>query len=201
MALISAKKINAALENFARGIDLVIPPYMNTIPHMTFELSRSRRYQHELSIAVLQFQPGQATRLLQDNKRAFPGWRNTHVAGKLLFTLAGAILRRNLRDSDILTQDISNDCFIVLFTETSSKAAAHAAGRLNDLLHRQMHLTLEVGIAEFPEDGFTVADLVEFAKRNLKSGFHVESASNGKSEDGNKKRVQSPKEVESLGEI
>jgi len=200
MALLSARKINAALENFARGIDLVIPPYVNTIPHMTFELSRSRRYEHELSIAVLQFQAGQGTRLLQDSKRSVLEWRRSRIAGKLLFALAGAILRRNLRDSDILTQDISNDCFVVLFTETSTEGAAHATARLNDLLNRHLHVTYEAGIAEFPENGFTIADLVAFAKSDLKSDIRPKSANNGKSGERTK-RMHSSKKVGSLGKF
>ena len=141
-----------------------IPTYQSMLPYMTFELTRGRRYNHNLSMLILGLDHSQKQELLNNNRSDSNQWGNEQLASKFLFSLIGTILREGLRDSDILSCEILNDRFIVQLTDTDNAKAIRAVARLNAMVYDQVNTRLRAGIAEFPSNGLTIEDLLKYAE-------------------------------------
>ncbi len=82
----------------------------------------------------------------------------------------------NARDSDIVSR-YGGEEFVIIFPETSAKAAGEAANRLRELVElrefafpqvgRSLRITISVGLAVFPSDGENSADLIARADAAL----------------------------------
>ena len=83
---------------------------------------------------------------------------------QLAFLLLGSILRDALRESDLVTFDPLGYQYIVLLAHSSKTEASRAVRRVQDLIVERSALHCRVGLAEFPTDGFTIADLVTKAR-------------------------------------
>jgi GGDEF domain-containing protein len=161
--------------NSQRALLSTIPSYQSTLPYMTFELTRARRYNHTLSVLILGLDTKQKEELLEKNKHLAHQWANEHLASKFLFSLIGTIIRESLRDSDILSYEVIDDRFIILLTDTDEDKANNAVVRLNELVHEQIQTQLRAGIAEFPSNGLTIEDLVKYAQTR----FYHQPSKNG----------------------
>jgi diguanylate cyclase (GGDEF)-like protein len=111
-----------------------------------------------------------------------------HVHGSQLLIDMAAILRRELRGSDLIYR-YGGDEFIVLLPDVGLDSAKHTALRLSGAIkahdfsvqERPYKLSLSVGIATYPEDAQTARALIDFADQMMymskKSGrgkvFHV----------------------------
>ncbi|MFQ5627682.1 MAG: diguanylate cyclase domain-containing protein [bacterium] len=166
-------------DNMANNTQLAllssIPSYQSTLPYMTFELTRARRYNHTLSVLILGIESGQKEELLKKNKNLANQWGNEQLAAKFLFSLIGTILRESLRDSDILSFELVNDRFVILLTDTDEKKARNAVVRLNNLVNEQIQTQLKAGVAEFPSNGLTIEDLIKYAQTR----FNHQPSKNG----------------------
>jgi diguanylate cyclase (GGDEF)-like protein len=111
-----------------------------------------------------------------------------HVHGSQLLIDMAAILRRELRGSDLIYR-YGGDEFIVLLPNVGLESAKHTALRLSGAIkahdfsvnEKPYKLSLSVGIATYPEDAQTARALIDFADQMMymskKSGrgkvFHV----------------------------
>jgi hypothetical protein len=143
-----------------------IASYRRSLPQLRFALSRARRYEHSITLAVMRLGREQ---LLQSMKNLAGGWTNASLASHFYFTFIGALLRDNLRESDIVTYDAAADQYVILLTETPTAEARHALLRLNALIFKHTAVYLRIGIAEFPTDGLIVEDLVNGAQAKCNS--------------------------------
>ncbi|MEX2247902.1 MAG: hypothetical protein WEC75_14605 [Dehalococcoidia bacterium] len=105
------------------------------------ECARARRYGKDLSLLVVQLKPG-------PNDWATEAWLADWLA-------------RNIRGTDLAGRAGSGR-FVVLLTETS-------AGRVPGLIHRMGEKleAVELGVAAFPDDGTTFAELIAFAESRV----------------------------------
>jgi GGDEF domain-containing protein len=115
-----------------------VPTFRKSKPLILKELSRTRRYQHSLSILVLNLEktlPDDDKTVSLFSPQANNGDKHessiSHQTLQLGFMLAGTILHDALRESDIVTYDVSNNQFIVVLPETNKLQAQDAAKRLN----------------------------------------------------------------------
>jgi diguanylate cyclase (GGDEF)-like protein len=98
-------------------------------------------------------------------------------------------LMRNARDSDVVAR-YGGEEFAIIFPDTPAASARDAANRLRELvenrefwqphLGRALRITVSVGVASYPRDGVTSADLISradaalyFAKKNGKNQVAV----------------------------
>jgi hypothetical protein len=130
-----------------------VSPLVDPDEALTAELGRARRYERVFSIVVVS---PVAEADAQNGKRLQP-----HV------TAAG--LREVLRESDILCYEAADDCFVLGLTESERDAAQRALERVRTLFQDQLKIDLAVGVAQFPEDGLTLGDLVETARTRSQS--------------------------------
>ena len=148
------KKLRASSWNWA------IHSYRASLPSLNAELERARRYQHKLAVAVIS---------LEHEPEAHRGnhlFGNSHTNGRpsnFIFVV-DAILRDNLRHTDIVTYDFANDRYILLFPETTAADGDCAVGRLRTLLFKRVTALVRYGLAEFPNEGLIIDDLVNMAQ-------------------------------------
>lgn len=143
-----------------------IASYRRSLPQLRFALSRARRYQHSITLAVMSLGREQ---LVQSMRNLASGWTQANLASHFYFSFIGSLLRDNLRESDIVTYDAAADQYVLLLTETPAVEARHAILRLNGLVFKHTAVYLRIGIAEFPGDGLIVEDLVSCAQAKCNS--------------------------------
>jgi diguanylate cyclase (GGDEF)-like protein len=98
-------------------------------------------------------------------------------------------LMAHARDSDVVAR-YGGEEFAIIFPDTPGRSARDAANRLRELVERRvfslpqevrtLHITVSVGLAVYPRDGMTPADLIAradaalyFAKKNGKNQVAV----------------------------
>jgi diguanylate cyclase (GGDEF)-like protein len=85
-------------------------------------------------------------------------------------------LMTNARDSDVVAR-YGGEEFAIIFPDTPAHSARDAANRLRELverrefalpqLNRTMFVTVSIGVAVYPHDGLTSADLISRADNAL----------------------------------
>ena len=153
-----------------------IPTFRQALPRLSGELERARRYRRPLSIVLLSHsgsgtaegaghpaagrQPGhRATSAVElSGPVAAPDWL---VSVRLAF-----ILRKALRESDIVMYAATQGCCMVGMPEVDAGEARQAVGRLNELCFGRPLLPLRAGIAVFPQDGWTLEELIRHAEED-----------------------------------
>lgn len=124
------------------------------------ELARARRARHALAILLIGLDQFAALgRAIGDDGR------------ERAVAEVGVTLRTLCRDGDLLRR-YSDDTFLLLMPESDGRGATFVAQRYLDHLYRRpidlpdhapLYLDLSIGIALFPVDGLTPAELVESA--------------------------------------
>jgi GGDEF domain-containing protein len=134
--------------------DASVPRYRQSMPRLSQELARMRRYERSLSVLVI------------DIDRRVDEVDGTKRNGRELamaFWHMGAMLRDLLRNSDIVTSDPADDRYVVLLPESNRAQAELAANRLRTPLAAATQLRVRMGVAEFPGDGLIIEELVKSA--------------------------------------
>ena len=128
--------------------------YFNDL--LAYELERSERFGHEFSILMLD---------LDDFKDVNDTYG--HPCGDSVLKQVAEVMRIGLRRGDITTR-IGGDEFAIILTETGREGALIAAETLRNRLKeavyetpdgRHFHVTVSIGIATYPGDALTMADL------------------------------------------
>ncbi len=146
-----------------------VPTYRRTLPQLTNELARVRRYNRPLTLVVLRIESDQL--LLNLKRDLVPETGNGGVSSynnimqtiQLVFSLVGSILSESLRESDIATYDVAYNQYVILLPESDIRQATQTVRRLKKLLFKRTAGHLVAGIASFPEDGLLIEDLVQNA--------------------------------------
>jgi diguanylate cyclase (GGDEF)-like protein len=126
------------------------------------ELNRAKRYGHQLAIAILDLK-----KLKDVNDR------HGHLRGDQVLQLAAATLKNTLRASDSAFR-IGGDEFVLLLPQTDSEQANTLCRRLRAQyelelvpMNLEVAVTLDFGVAVYPEDGEKRDDLMVAADRRL----------------------------------
>ncbi len=148
--------------------DLAINAYPNRVLDLNTaqdrigtELTRARRYQHPLSILILD--------PFQGNPN--PGWKQAEkIYHDLLQRLAtariGQLLSQQARETDLILWD-SAGRFLVLCPETTGDQVRIFAQRLERTLEHAIGTTITWSFATFPDEALTFDELLERAKQRL----------------------------------
>ena len=101
------------------------------------------------------------------------------IGDRLLASVAG-VVRRELRQMDILTR-YAGDEFVAIMPMASSKMASSIADRMRNAVEEQLFsvrtgtmigLGISVGVACFPDDGETSEELLTAAARRMQRDKH-----------------------------
>ncbi len=134
------------------------------IEQLERELARARRSRRAFAVLLIGLDR------FDDLRQSIGADGQELVIGQL-----GAVLRATARDGDLLRR-YHRDCFLLLMPDGDSQEASLVARRYLDQLYRRplsipgqepLYLDFSIGIALFPVDGLTPADLVESAAAAL----------------------------------
>lgn len=134
------------------------------------ELDRARRYENPLALAVMSVDP-------TDGRGSEGPWGSngdrsileTKVP-QLVSILVTALIEDGFRESDVVSYSPAEDRYVVLLTESDGRDARQAVRRLESLVAERAMVGLRAGVAEFPEDGLTLEDLLRAAEAEWLDG-------------------------------
>lgn len=157
-------------------IDALTPAYNHRFfqEALSKEIHRHARTGHELALAMLDI----------DNFKKINDTYGHPVGDEILKGLVEELMT-NARDSDVVAR-YGGEEFAIIFPDTPAGAAAGAANRMRELVARRvfplpqldkpLHITVSIGVAIYPRDGITPADLIAradtalyYAKKNGKN--------------------------------
>jgi diguanylate cyclase (GGDEF)-like protein len=157
-------------------IDALTPAYNHRYfqEALSKEIHRHSRTGHELALAMLDI----------DNFKKINDTFGHPVGDEILKGLVEELMR-NARDSDVVAR-YGGEEFAIIFPDTAVISARDAANRMRELVERRefplpavnrtLFITVSVGVAVYPRDGTTAADLISradtalyFAKKNGKN--------------------------------
>jgi diguanylate cyclase (GGDEF)-like protein/putative nucleotidyltransferase with HDIG domain len=104
-----------------------------------------------------------------------------HAMGDRVLAAVAAVIRKELRQMDILTR-YAGDEFVAIMPMASSHIAAAVGERIRNAVESQrfavrgdkfVQLGISAGVACFPEQGETTEELLTAAARNMQSNKHV----------------------------
>jgi len=147
------------IENLYASWQAALPIYRHSLPVLTAELERARRYRHKLSVVILSTHHEQHDK----SRLALTRAAKPEEPASPFFSLINSLMRDNLRHSDIVTYDVKNDHYVLLFPESSAVATQQAILRITGLVLHRTGTRLRHGIAEFPSDGLILQDLIGHA--------------------------------------
>ena len=147
-------------------IDALTPAYNHRFfqEALSKEISRHSRTGHELALAMLDI----------DNFKKINDTFGHPVGDDILKGLVEELMT-NARDTDVVAR-YGGEEFAIIFPDTPSHSARDAANRLRSLVESRvfapsqtgaLHITVSIGIAVYPKDGTTAADLISRADAAL----------------------------------
>ena len=142
-----------------------IPSFRNSIEHLNKELSRARRSHRPLSVIVIEHHPTESvsnSRRQSDNPESIRFFSRRREAGITDYLLCGKIIRDALRDIDITSYAAVNNQFIIVLPESTKSEARDALRRIKGIIGIGADQLL-AEVAEFPNDGLILDDLVAHA--------------------------------------
>ena len=142
-----------------------VPAYRQVSPQLAAELRRARRYEHHFAAVVLSphAMVGRSARP-RPGLAAFPSLSIAPATvPPTIYFLLGSYLRNTLRETDILTAAPEALSYAVFLAETDRACAEQAVARLREGFHACAGVELRSGVAEFPDDGLTIEDLLDRA--------------------------------------
>lgn len=136
-----------------------IPTLREALPRLSSELDRARRHSRPLSVVVFGLDP-----VATDMGRApFTSESDGQIQTglfPLLSALLAPSLREALRQMDIVSYTTREAQSLVALPETTAASAQRTVSRLLQLPAIQVLCPLRIGLASFPDDGWTLEDVI-----------------------------------------
>lgn len=145
-----------------------MPAYRQSLSQLRKEISRARRYQRPLAIVVIQINATFSRPHKGGvNEESVVQVDQSGELQPLEFVLCGSIFRDALRETDIATYDGVKKQFVIWLPESTKKDTIEIVKRLRNVVGKNIADNLSTGMAEFPEDGLIIEDLVNRAMERL----------------------------------
>ena len=136
-----------------------IPALREALPRLSNELDRARRHSRPLSVVVFGLDPV-ATDIGHARLRNESDGQMQTGLFPLLSALLAPSLREALRQTDIVSYTTREAQSLVALPETTADGARQTIGRLLQMSAIQVLCPLRVGLAAFPDDGWTLEDVI-----------------------------------------
>ncbi|NJN68368.1 MAG: hypothetical protein HC884_17475 [Chloroflexaceae bacterium] len=129
------------------------------------ELYRSRRYQHPLSLLVLE--PDQAS--LQASLHRSVRQVQQAMMGRYVFLSVSRVVGNFLRRIDVAIEQAGQQRLVLLCPETTQDGAMVMVERLKQEIAEQLGVSVRCSIASFPDEALTFEELLREATIRLKA--------------------------------
>ncbi|MCI0515958.1 diguanylate cyclase [candidate division KSB1 bacterium] len=132
---------------------------------LTQELNRARRHKAKVSVAIMDID-------------YFKHYNDTHghPAGNVVLTIIAELLKNNIRNVDVAAR-YGGEEFSLILAESEKSVAANIAHKIKKLVEDypfqyqetqpNKNLTISMGVATFPDDGFDPDEVVKCADQRL----------------------------------
>ena len=141
--------------------------FTNAVEDMKVEFIRSRRYNHPLSLMIIE--PAQFN-LKQDLEKIVRE-NQKKLSRRLLATELAEIIVRQTRRTDMIVTKNWDGRFIVLCPENSTDGTSALAQRIQADVKSNLDIPIHYGIAAFPADALTLEELLRHAESNMANGL------------------------------
>lgn len=132
-------------------------------PVIKREMQSSRRSNRPLSVMVLDAKTSSGKINLQETAREV---QNILVKRQSMVALA-RLLPRALRRTDFVLHEVGDGRLVVVMPELRKEQTGPIIERLGHVAQRRLGLSVQYGIASFPDNGVTFEELVYQAEKNL----------------------------------
>lgn len=173
----AAKELNKLEE---LGLMITVPNsvnqirnFNNAIEDIKKEFIRSRRYNHPLSLMVIE--PSKYT-LKEDLDRIIRENQKRMTRRYLSNRLAEIIIHQARRTDMVLSQN-GNERFVILCPENNADGTSILAQRIQADVQNHLGVSIQYGIAAFPVDALTLEDLVRSAETKMGQGKSIDEKS------------------------
>jgi hypothetical protein len=136
-----------------------VPTLREALPRLSTELDRARRHSRPLSIVVFGLDPV-ATDVGHARLKNESDGPTATALFPLLSALLAPSLREALRQTDIVSYTTREAQSLVALPETTADGARRMIGRLLQRSAIQVLCPLRIGLAAFPDDGWTLEDVI-----------------------------------------
>jgi GGDEF domain-containing protein len=151
-------------EIFLPATEKRIHPLSTVKEFIITEFIRSRRYQHPLSLVVIQPDIKSSLAEMQSSGTDI----QKQIAGRFISARVSKLLSREVRRIDMIINPGDDDhSFLILCPETKGEAAGRVAERIRNNIENKLGVSVTYGVASFPEDALTFEDLSQKAKNRL----------------------------------
>ena len=127
------------------------------------ELTRSRRYNHPLTVLVLEPDPETLQASLQRTLQEI----KLNMAKRYANARLCQIVNEAARRTDLVLQQAKNGRFVILCPETEPHASTVLASRIQSLAHDNLGISIAWGAAAFPAEAVTFDELLQKAELKL----------------------------------
>jgi len=127
------------------------------------ELTRSRRYNHPLTVLVLEPDPETLQASLQRTLQEI----RLNMAKRYANARLCQIVNEAARRTDLVLQQAKNGRFVILCPETEPDASTVLASRIQSLAHDNLGISIAWGAAAFPAEAVTFDELLQKAELKL----------------------------------
>jgi len=129
------------------------------------ELTRSRRYNHPLTVLVLEPDP----ETIQANLQRMFQEMKLNSARRYATARLCQIVNEASRRTDLVFRQTKNGRFVILCPETDPQTSTILANRIQSVARESLGLSVAWGVAAFPADALTFEELLLKAELNLLS--------------------------------
>ena len=137
-------------------------------PSLELGMEHARRLEYKLAIIVIQELDSAESKMAaandELNTRKENGGMETRIVDVLRNT---SLLRESLRMTDIMAYDEDRQFVVIMLPGVDNEHAANTAQRIRKQLHLEPGNSVQIGCAEFPDDGLLLDDLISSASSGI----------------------------------
>jgi GGDEF domain-containing protein len=137
--------------------------FSNSVEDIKVEFIRSRRYNHPLSLMVIE--PAEYT--LQEDLERLIRENQKKISRKYLASRLAEIIIHQARRSDMIMAKDWDGRFVILCPENNASGTNVLAQRIQAAVKNSLGVSVQYGIAAFPADALTLDELIRRAETNM----------------------------------
>lgn len=163
--------ISQALRDFVQAVEAISLPaertgllnYVKLQEHMQIEMSRARRHQRPISVAMIAVDPPTFETALHQAVRD----AQSAMIERYLQVRFGIFMNRQIRETDRIAHDNETGRFLLVAPETSAVQTEELLKRLSYQIEEQLGIRFRYSVADFPSTALTAEEMIHHVAEHL----------------------------------